>query len=284
MLNYEEYRKSISDELMAIRNRVRCFVTHWSEDGRYKEIILRNTLINHLPQTVSVGTGFVIGGNNEISKQIDIIVYLKTFPPIFRIDDFVIVVKESVIGIIEVKTKIEKSKFKEVIKKAHDNGKLIGGNIFNGIFGYESDIVESLPDTCNNPCSEPNRENLLTKSIKDSLNNYSGYVNNIALGEDVFVKYWLANKPEDSSLCEPPNVPHYSFYGLKTLAFGYFISNLIEDVYNRCERSAILIEDVYNRCEHSAIPGTLSNALYPIEGTKETRLIGRCEIRCGNIE
>ena len=29
--------------------------------------------------------------------------------------------------------------------------------------------------------------------------------------------------------------PHYSFYRINDLAFGHFISNLIEDIYNMSE-------------------------------------------------
>ncbi len=75
MPDYISYRKSLSHELMSIKNRVRNFVSHWPEDGRYKEVILKNVLEAHLPKTVSVGTGFVVGDCSRTSSQIDIIVY-----------------------------------------------------------------------------------------------------------------------------------------------------------------------------------------------------------------
>lgn len=40
MANYVDYIKSISDEIKAIQGRVRHFVKHYGEDGRYKETIL----------------------------------------------------------------------------------------------------------------------------------------------------------------------------------------------------------------------------------------------------
>ena len=75
MPDYLKYQKSISDELISIKDRVRNFIDnhHWGEDGRYKEIILSHVLRHHLPKGVSVGTGFVVN-NTEITKQIDIIV------------------------------------------------------------------------------------------------------------------------------------------------------------------------------------------------------------------
>lgn len=41
MPDYVAYRKSISNELIDIKDRVRDFIddVHWGEDGRYKEII-----------------------------------------------------------------------------------------------------------------------------------------------------------------------------------------------------------------------------------------------------
>ena len=97
-----------------MKDRVRDFVLHCPEDGRYKEIILRNVLSRHLPKTVSIGTGFVMCDNHKATSQIDIIIYDNRIPPLFQIDDFVIVVKESVVGIIEVKTTIRKNEFKEI--------------------------------------------------------------------------------------------------------------------------------------------------------------------------
>ena len=111
MPHYKHYRESISNELISIKDRVRDFVTHFPEDGRYKEIILKNVLLKHLPKTVSIGTGFVMCENHRPTSQIDIIIYDNRIPPLFQVDDFVIVVKESVLGIIEVKSKLCKGKF-----------------------------------------------------------------------------------------------------------------------------------------------------------------------------
>jgi hypothetical protein len=250
MPNYINYRKSISSELMSIKDRVRNFITHWPEDGRYKEVILKNVLGKHLPKTVSIGTGFVIGDDSRTSSQIDIIIYSNAIPPLFCIDDFVIVVKESVLGIIEVKTKINNARFLEMVEKSHRNGNLIGNHIFNGVFGYEAELT--------------NNSDRLPSVISDSLREHSGYVNNIAFGEDTFMKYWPVHLPQNSYSRTPPDVPHYSFYRLEKLACGYFISNLIEDVYLQCE--------------HSPIPDTLRKAIYPIEQTKEVHRIEHYEI------
>ena len=99
MPNYLEYQKSISKELLSIKDRVRDFIDdhHWGEDGRYKEIILSNVLKQHIPKGVSIGTGFVRNGE-RITKQIDIIVYRDDCPLMFRQSDFIIAPAECVLG------------------------------------------------------------------------------------------------------------------------------------------------------------------------------------------
>ena len=58
----EEYYRSLGSELQSIKNRVRNLIGKdgWSEEGRYKEVILMNILRRFLPTNYSVGTGYVI--------------------------------------------------------------------------------------------------------------------------------------------------------------------------------------------------------------------------------
>lgn len=78
MNDYLEYQQSVALEFQAYKNRVRNMIGnhHWGEDGRYKEVLLMNYLRRILPNTVSVGTGFV-RVDDKITSQIDII--LKKF-------------------------------------------------------------------------------------------------------------------------------------------------------------------------------------------------------------
>lgn len=250
MPNYNEYRKSISRELISIKDRVRHFIDdhHWGEDGRYKEIILMEILKNVLPHNIGVSTGFVMGGPDQISSQIDIIIHDNDYPVLFKIADFAVIAKESVFGIIEVKSKIKTSNIQETIQRCHTNGQIIGNHIFNGIFAYETGFTigrTTLPD-----------------SIRDSLSNNIGFLNNICFGKDFFMKYWSDGNPQDRI---EDNRRSFSFYKIKELAFGYFISNLIEDVYIQKN--------------NKLIGGTLSECLYPIEGTKETQRLREIEIK-----
>lgn len=43
-LSLVEFHKATTDELLAVRNKVRNLVTHWPEEGRYREAILKNII------------------------------------------------------------------------------------------------------------------------------------------------------------------------------------------------------------------------------------------------
>lgn len=64
-----------------------------------------NYLKKILPSNVTVGTGFVKNGE-ETTNQIDLIIYDNSVPTLFSEGDFVVVLPESVYGIIEVKSKL----------------------------------------------------------------------------------------------------------------------------------------------------------------------------------
>lgn len=234
MPDYLGYQRSISKELLSVKDRVRHLIDnhHWGEDGRYKEIILSHTISQHLPKGASVGTGFVVN-NDKITKQIDIIVYRDEYPLLFKQDDFIIAPAEGVLGIIEVKSRATARVECEAIRTATDNGRIIGRRIFNGIFAFEK-----VRKTIN-------------QDFKQALRNSAGCVDNICLGENIFIKYWDKGSPGSN----PYITPVYAVYEISQLSFGYFISNLVEDVYLALHGNQI--------------SDTLKQVFYPIEGTKE---------------
>ena len=139
MPNYSDYQKSISSEIISVKDRLRNFIDdhHWPEDGRYKEVILSDILRKHLPKTVSVGTGFIAAGN-RLSTQIDIIIYRNDTPLLFQQSDFVIVAPESVLGVIEAKSNIPNSSMLcDVVNKLSNVRSLVSHEIFTGIFAFE---------------------------------------------------------------------------------------------------------------------------------------------------
>lgn len=235
MSNYLKYQKSISNEIISTKDRIRDLIgdIHYGEDGRYKEILLRNIIMSKLPNFAAAGTGFVLG-ENEISTQIDIIIFRNDFPLVFRCSDFVIVPKEAVLGIIEVKTKLRAGDFDEVYLKAHRNGQIIGTQVFNGIFAYETDMLF----------------NKLPRTISETCQNYYENVNHIAFGASHFMKYWPDGQPNGF----PDN--KYHIYEIRDLAFGYFISNLVENIHIQITG-------------YNSIPESMNRIMYPIENTKE---------------
>ena len=215
----KEFQKSITKELDIIKNRVRNLIgsSHWEEEGRYKEAILKNVIRRFLPHNLSIGTGFVIKKNNSglrISRQIDIIIYDNTIPVLFSEGDFVITTYKNVRGIIEVKTRIRNnSELLEIIREAKVKRELIGKNkkIFNGIFSYEYE------------------GNVDSRNVEQALKEANGSVNNISLGPNVFIRFW---EKKYSNELYPPIVNcennFYNIYILQGLSFSYFISNLLE--------------------------------------------------------
>lgn len=263
------YQQSIASELIAIKDRVRFFINdaHWGEDGRYKEVILMNYLRRILSDTVKVGTGFVKNARGDLTNQIDLIIYKSAVPPLFSQEDFVILMPESIIGIIEVKSKATSGAFKKnensksVIEKCEENGKIIGNkNIFNGIFAYDNKIN----------FNKRFRTTIFAKQLK----NTEGYLNHISLGSNNFIRFWSEGNPMGS------RNPCYSAYRLSYenvtgvsedkpgFAYGYFISNLMETVIRMTAPSALNSQ--------------YFEFLYPLKGTKEKYRIENCEVEIGN--
>lgn len=225
-----DYHKTTSKELLALTNKVRNLVPHWGEDGRYKEVVLKNIIKRFLPEKYSVATGFVIKqtenrGEHLSSRQIDLIIYDNASPILFKEGDFVIMTPDSVRAIIEVKANIQNQGLTEIIRRANENGQFIFSGkydktqlFFNGVFGYEG--------FANNFSTKIFQENFITgNSAFTQAANYSQFkVNHVALNEDWFLKYW----PDDEQ-------PH-SLYHIEELSFSFFISNLVDTLANKSVR------------------------------------------------
>ncbi len=264
MPNYLEYQKSVAAEFKAYECRVRNLIddANWAEEGRYKEIILMNYLKRILPQNISVGTGFVRSGG-QITKQIDIIIYDNTYPLLFSADDFIVACGESVLGFIEVKTDIVPGKIVEYIKKACSNEAVIKNTVqqprftFNGIFSYNlrSD-VEKYYDRLSE-----------VDYLKEDDNSFKYSVNHICLGSNYFIKLWGGSLALNSVYEQS----RYSIYKMdqenSELAFAYFFSNLLEDVY------------LANTNFMNGIPTELKSLLYPIKEGKEVTKIKDIDIK-----
>jgi len=261
--NYLEYQKSIAAEFKAYESRVRNLIdnANWAEEGRYKEIILMNYLKRILPQNVGVGTGFVRSGE-LITKQIDIMIYENTYPLLFSSGDFIIACGESVLGFIEVKTRVLPSEIAGYINKANYNESVIRNTvrnpkfIFNGLFAYN--MVSKI---------ESYYSHLSTIDyLKEEDNSFKYSVNHICLGSEYFIKLW-GDRLSPNKITERPR---YSFYRMSDrntgLAFAYFFSNLLEDIY------------IANNNFMYGVPSELRDLLYPITEGKEVHKIKDIDI------
>ncbi|MDQ0221434.1 hypothetical protein ELQ35_15725 [Peribacillus cavernae] len=239
--NSLEYQKSIALEFNATKDRIRYLIgsTHWGEDGRHKEVILMNFLKRFLPNNIEVGTGFIKDGDN-ISTQIDIIVYNPSLPLYFKENDFVIVQPKSVLGIIEVKSNPDRNKIAEAIFKASKAVELIqDDSIFNGLFIFGN--ANNNQNHSSKILKKP-KDGEFKKSLLDALSKDNG-IDHIVSNDGAFIKKWN----EEGK---------FSCYAIKDLAASYFFSNLL-DIIN-------------NRNELLGIPEAMYDHLYPIPEGKET--------------
>lgn len=246
------YQQSISAEFKAIQNRVRYFINdaHWGEDGRYKEIILQDFLKSIMPSNVGVGTGFVKNKDGDLTSQIDIIIYKNDYPRLFQQGDFVVLLPESVLGIIEVKSTARAKNMADAIQKASHNSDVISNpSLFNGIFAYDK--------KCYTKDSHPEK-------LKNMLIQSCGKVNHIVFGDNLFMRYW-----EDGNPDRDDKMPTYSFYKMYDLAYGYFISNLLESTYIQVNPNVAMLKHYIE-------------FLYPIEEGKETRRLDYLNIDLGD--
>lgn len=244
MTNLTNYHKSITKEIISTNKRVRDLVTHWGEDGKYKEVVFKNVLKRFLPKSLEIGTGFIIKplerGEHVESKQLDIIIYENSYPILFREEDFVIMTPEGVRGIVEIKANLINQNIGEIIDTCNQNGQFIYDGkdnkekkIFNGIFSYESRTPTER----------------VRRIIRESYDNNSGSekemfaLNHIALNKDYFIKHW------DSSYGNE----EYSQYKLIDLTFSFFISNLLDYVTDKKiskENFIWYVEDKENKKEY----------------------------------
>lgn len=116
----EDYFKVISNDLQNKANLIKeYFKIHSGENGRNKEDLLLEFLRSYLPKRYSLGTGFILDSSETKSNQNDIIIYDSFWSSILfpdSVSQFFPI--ESVYGVIEVKSKLDKKELKTTIAKA----------------------------------------------------------------------------------------------------------------------------------------------------------------------
>ncbi len=91
---------------------------HYAERGGEAEDILIKFLNDHLPKRYAATTGFVIDSTNDISKQVDVIVYDAINSPVFRKDERVMILPSDNVAVtIEVKSNLNKAELIDAAQK-----------------------------------------------------------------------------------------------------------------------------------------------------------------------
>jgi hypothetical protein len=209
MPDFVAYHKSLNAELTAIKDRVRNLIQHWPTDGSFKEAVLRNVLRRHLPESLFVGTGFVVT-EEEASTQIDILVVDKEKPRLFWDGELLIVTPEAVRAAIEVKTSldrpcdIEAAILKCAKNKATWSRSMFGWDNFLALFVYES---------------VGDQQDAILRSLEAARKQHEAALACVAHGTNVFVD-------------APQNIANRKFGGwvsreTEGMAAAFFISKLI---------------------------------------------------------
>ncbi len=222
-MSLQAYFESINHELTGCKDRIRNIIgdQHWPSDGQHKEWLVKNILRRHAPRRVSIGNGFIIAPsswNREkyCTHQIDLLIISSSKPLLFCEDDFYIVTPDAVLALIEVKTRLDKKKLSEELKKKADdlggiNASFVGLHPKAGLFIYEN--TESIKD-----------DDVLEMLQMASEGNELKVINWIALGEDRFFQFW-----EDGKIDATDSVKGAVWYSyeLKKMSHPYFLSNII---------------------------------------------------------
>ncbi len=210
--NFDGYLRSFSNELNVTKDRVRQLVRHWPTDGHFKEGVLRQFLRRHLPESVLVGTGFVVNSFGP-SGEIDVLVVDKNKPTLFKDGELLIVTPESVKVVLEVKTSLRgPSEVSDALEQLAERKAVVTRhvecqNVLAGLFVYDGDDDRH-------------------KTILESLRDASQIIDLVSYGQDTFVKYF---KPRGDGGQQTPDNAWHSF-DVQGLAPANFIASIIERV------------------------------------------------------
>jgi len=89
-------------------------ITHNSTSGQIREGILKNFLIDHIPDVVHIVSGQIIDSYNNYSKQQDAVITFKRSPRLPFISNNDLIFVEGVVGTIEVKSQLDYRILKDI--------------------------------------------------------------------------------------------------------------------------------------------------------------------------
>ena len=142
--DFLEYHRSIAAELAAVKDRIRHLTPHRLTSGMFKEAALRSVLRRHLPESLLIGSGFIVNKQGVCSTQIDLLLVDATYPTLFKDGDLLVVTPDAVRGIIEVKTTLSgEQELRNCCAKVIDCWTVCAeaqnrDQIFTGVFVYDA--------------------------------------------------------------------------------------------------------------------------------------------------
>ena len=156
-MNKAIYRNVLSasqKKLSAAIEQFRSSIPHSGEKGAHIERLIRAELRSVLPEKIGVGDGFVVDSNDEVSKQMDIVLYDKlNSPRIFASDSAQIFPVEMTYACGEVKSRLERGEFINVFEKCDSYKSLVRKSYVKSdsliqetfrLFGSESNHWKSI--------------------------------------------------------------------------------------------------------------------------------------------
>lgn len=111
-----EILKDIFENLeKALYNDMSVKIQHNVSDGKYREYLVTKLLEKIIPSKYNITNGFIIDSDNNISKEMDVIIYDRNYVPPFFDETYTIVPIEAVIAVIQVKTTLDTDSLKDSV-------------------------------------------------------------------------------------------------------------------------------------------------------------------------
>ena len=112
---------------------------HAAERGSEAEATLKEFLRKKLPRRFDVASGIVIGCDNQISRQTDVIIYDAMNSPVYRTGSRLqILPRDNVACVIEVKSKLNKDELKDAADQPVTFSDIITTNVLGCVFAFDS--------------------------------------------------------------------------------------------------------------------------------------------------
>ena len=135
-MNKKILKKIFDNMEKSLYNDMSIRIEHNLEDGKYREYLVKRILDKIVPSKYSITNGFIIDSENNISRDMDVIIYDKNYVPPFFDETYTVVPIEAVIAVIQVKTTLDTKSLSDSIKnlnsidhlKSKTGGKIISAN------------------------------------------------------------------------------------------------------------------------------------------------------------